>query len=158
MCNDDVERYKRIVQSVQTLGLTELQELFKMLHKSHCHYTCNNNGVFINLNWASDEILDKIEQYVMFCKQSKKVVQSYESLRDVLNKKLHDDRSATKKQFENDNIPVVATKTSSLPCPDVTNKVSSSMRFYLLKKRYAKPTPPVHVTKNDLSNDIYIEY
>ena len=79
----EIERYKRIVSAIENLDLTEVQELFRLLHKNDCRYTSNNNGIFINLNWASEDLLDKIERYIYFCNQSNKEIRRYESLQDL---------------------------------------------------------------------------
>ena len=67
----NIDRCKQLVNIVKKLSKTETEELFKMIHKNIKNYTRNNNGVFINLAWVDNDILEKIEQYVHFCSSSR---------------------------------------------------------------------------------------
>lgn len=168
----NIERYKKIVSAIENLGVTEVQELFRLLHKNDCQYTSNNNGIFINLNWVPDDLLDKIEKYIYFCNQSNKEIRRYESLQDILNKKLHEDRDNLRKAStsarssfskrtsctddpSSKRHPFPASAVSPTEHADKP-RVSSSMRFYLLKKRYAKQSPPPPVIKNDINKEPYL--
>lgn len=151
-CNRKMEtdRCKKLVSMIQQLESTETEELFKMLHANGCKYTSNNHGVFLNLSWLSEEILQKIETYVAFCFRSKSEVHKYESLCDVLNRNIQQ----TKKKGASTDVPMDDVPT---PAPSTVDKkvntpsrVSSSMKFYLLKKRYAKQVIASGATKNDL--------
>lgn len=154
----NTERCKRVVTAIANLESTEKMELFRLLHKCKCEYTRNNNGIFINMSWLSDEILDKIEQYISFCNKSHNEVQRYESICDVLNKNIHDTKikDASKKT----DVHIPHSIGDSLVCSDVKKqsapKMSSSMRFYLLKKRFSKHTPLTTTAKNDLSTEPYL--
>lgn len=153
---DHNERCKRLVSAIQHLEQTEITELFKLLHTSRCEYTRNNNGVFVNLTWLPDSMLTKMETYVAFCTKSRNEVKKYESLCDVLNKNIHDltthdaqEPSAAFTTFSADS----TNKTDKKVCG---NKVSSSMRFYLLKKKFSKQVPLIPCVKSDLKHDVYV--
>lgn len=162
---DRQERCKKIVSAINQLGQTEIDELFKLLHKNKCEYTRNSNGIFVNLSWLSDSMIEVIEKYVEFCHQSRTEVYKYESLCEVLNKNmvhthvpspLKGTKVATvvekSSASESDPAKVESTSTGS-------NRVSSSMRFYLLKKKYAKQTNTIglqNIMKNDLRPETYV--
>lgn len=152
---DHGERGKRLVAAIQNLEHAEITELFKLLHANKCEYTRNNNGVFINLSWLSNDMLSKIETYVAFCNKSKNEVKRYESLCDVLNKgineHLHEPVPQDTEVFQ--NITDVASKADRRQAP---SKVSSSMRFYLLKKRFSKQSHPTTTVKSDLKLEDYV--
>lgn len=152
---DQNDKCKKLVHAIQSLEQTEITELFKMLHSNKCEYTKNNNGVFINLSWLSEDMLVKIEKYVAFCNKSRNEVKRYESLCDVLNKNIHEQKTDVKE--EDDDTFSFNTETSALR-PDkktYANRISSSMRFYLLKKRFSKQIPITTTLKNDLSREVY---
>lgn len=149
----DTERCRKLVSMIQQLEATEIEELFKMLHANGCKYTSNNHGVFMNLSWLSEEILQKIETYVAFCFRSKSEVHKYESLCDVFNKNIqqHPKKKAQMPTETTTDTTVLNTtahvvEKKSTGC----SKVSSSMKFYLLKKRYAKQVASSVIVKNDL--------
>ena len=136
----DNERCKRVVNAISNLESTEKMELFRLLHKCKCQYTRNNNGIFINLSWLSEEVLDKIEQYISFCNKSHNEVHRYESICDVLNKKMHDNKNKNVTTQDDITVPSIIVNTTDVKKQSMT-KMSSSMRFYLLKKRFSKHVP-----------------
>ncbi len=148
----DTERCKKLVSMIQQLEPTEVEELFKMLHANGCKYTSNNHGVFMNLSWLSEEILQKIETYVAFCYRSKTEVYKYESLCDVFNRNIQ--QNPKKKTTTTVEDPEDTVTRETEPVSDANekkvSKVSSSMKFYLLKKRYAKQLAPSGFAKHDL--------
>ncbi len=147
----DTERCRKLVSMIQQLEATEIEELFKMLHANGCKYTSNNHGVFMNLSWLSEEILQKIETYVAFCFRSKSEVHKYESLCDVFNKNIQQHPKKKAPMSLQPTAESLPEKTSVVEKkPAGCSKVSSSMKFYLLKKRYAKQVAPSVIVKNDL--------
>lgn len=137
---NNIDTCKYIHDNIHRLCQNEIDEIFKILHKNDCSYTQNNNGVFVNLNWLDEDILNNIKDYVSFCLCSQREITKYESIKNTLSNKL-----ATKEKIiENDedalssiNQTIISTKNS---------KISSSMKFYLLKKRFQKKVVQLHIT------------
>lgn len=177
------ERCKRIVFAIQQLSTMQHEELFKILHKNKCEYTKNNNGIFINMSWMPENMLDDVERYIQFCTKSHTQLTRYESICDVLNRKMHEARrdgtgkdaapawlqstsaviedrepAAAKRAEKPDNAGEAPPAAEQEDIGDEEEedaamrkgRVSSSMRFYLLKKKYAKPNPPSTCTENTL--------
>lgn len=132
---DNQIRYREIEQKIKQLSSTQIEELFKILTKSNCKYTLNNNGVFLNLSWLDESILQKIEIFIDFCNESKKEIDKYEKICKVLNddlkKKINYEEIIDEKLLEDDNTTIDVVKK-------LVPKVSSSMKFYLLKKKFSK--------------------
>lgn len=134
------ERLSSLVESIQHLNSTEYEEMFKLLYQNKCEYTRNNNGIFLNLSWIDKALLDKLELFVEFCKASRREIQHYESICKNLSLNIHekqthtgiDSENATKNSCEED---VVKKQT---PMSLITLKNTSAVKFYLLKKKYAK--------------------
>lgn len=147
---NNIDTCKYIHDNIHRLCQNEIDEIFKILHKNDCSYTQNNNGVFVNLNWLDEDILNNIKDYVSFCLCSQREITKYESIKNTLSNKL-----ATKeKLIENDddtlssiNQTIISTKNS---------KISSSMKFYLLKKRFQKKSCPITYNNNVLTYEEYI--
>lgn len=144
----DTERCKKLVQSISKLETTEIHELFKLLHTNKCEYTRNNYGVFVNLSWLPVEMVEKIETYVAFCNKSQTEVKKYESLCDLLNRNIQEASQAAETVAEDAQVESTPTDRKA-----AAGKVSSSMKFYLLKKKYAKQTPYATHLKNDLKSE-----
>jgi hypothetical protein len=150
----DSDRLKRLVSDIQGLSQVEVEEIFKIIHESKCDYTKNNNGIFVNLAWLQSSTIEKIDKYVRFCTQSKKELTKYESLCDVLNHKMYE-------YTEGDTPPVVKVSSNAkdkevLEEEKLTSsKISSSLRYYLLKKRYSKQQVQSNVPVAHLSKDTF---
>jgi len=148
------DRLSALVDSIQRLNPTEYEEMFKLLHQNKCDYTRNNNGVFLNLSWLSEEMIDKLEIFVKFCHASRKEIQHYEQLCDdlsemVSNAKHEHSESTANNEVEGD-IPPTAIKKMIIP------KASSTMKFYLLKKKYAKTGAFDLSLQSDLEKEPFI--
>lgn len=131
-----------------------MEELFKILQKNKCEYTINNNGIFLNLSWIPGIILDKIELFINFCKESKKEIDRYELICKTLN-----DNFDLVRQEEKQIIDEIGEDIVNIP--DIKRsvpKISSSMKFYLLKKKFSKSniTHVYHLKDRDLFKESYL--
>lgn len=132
------ERLAALVESIQRLNATEYEELFKLLHQNKCEYTRNNNGIFLNLSWLDETLLSKIELFVEFCKASRREIQHYESICKNLSQNIHDRTHSTNHPVDTETLsPVSAVHPPTQTAAGILRS-TSAMRFYLLKKKYAK--------------------
>lgn len=139
--NNEICRY--IQNNISKLCQTEIDEIFKILHKNNSTYTQNNNGVFVNLNWIDADILKQIYDYISFCLKSQTEINKYEIMKNMIN-----DSMTTKERID-DKLSTVANNSNITNSCVKQQKVSSSMKFYLLKKRYLKRNT---VTGNNINN------
>lgn len=159
------ERCKSLVDSVKTLSETENEELFKMIYKDNSIYTRNNNGIFINLAWISEDLLKKLEMYVEFCSASHNEIKKYESICHVLNSKLNmtsknKDKPSIiiEKKIEIDNDAENYFDDNSNELLDKAgNRMSSSMKFSLLKKKFSKQYNITNQYNQYTQNELYRE-
>lgn len=156
------ERCKKVVNAIRDLGQNEIKELFKLIHKEQCLYTKTIHGIFVNLSWITEETMQKIEQFINFCQTNNRELDRYESLCDVLNHKLYEGtKAAEQEQKTTKSTPRLRSRSSSEQDDseskkNTQTKVSSSMRFYLLKKRFSKPIMMTTTYENDLMPEEYV--
>ena len=50
------------------------KEIFKIIYENNCNYINNDNGVYINLNILSDEILIKIRNFLDIIDNNKNII------------------------------------------------------------------------------------
>ena len=180
--------------NVSKLTESENLELFKIILDTKANYTRNNNGIFLNLNWIEEELLVKINNYILFCMKSQNEISKYELMKTLLNDSINtrelatdddmtdanastaasDDANAVKIANAS-NVAGVATDTIATPTSDVVGdanvantesipvsvvpkqKFSSSMKFYLLKKKFMKQnTNYATCLDNDLTYEDYL--
>lgn len=134
---------KKIKNDISQLNQNELEEIFKIIFKNNNTYSKNNNGVIINLSWMNDDIIEQISNYINFCIKSHNEINKYEVLcnnfSDVIN---------PKEKLEETELDI-ANKNKQ--------KISSYMKFYLLKKKFAKQTTIVNNrTEKILTHEEYL--
>jgi hypothetical protein len=129
---DKNEIYKNIKIGLENLSQNELEEIFKIIYKNNSNYSKNNNGVFINLCWLDNDTLLKINNYINFCIKSHNEINKYEVICNMLN----DSIINTKDKIEE---PGIANDLNIIDINKINKqKISSSMKFYLLKKKFQK--------------------
>jgi len=124
MDNKKDELCNIIKNNIANLNQNELDEVFKIIYKNNNGYTKNNNGIILNLSTMNEDLLEQIDNYINFCIKSHNEINKYEVLcnnfSDVIN---------NKDKIEENELEI-ANKNKQ--------KISSYMKFYLLKKKYAK--------------------
>ena len=137
--------YKSIKTGLSNLNPNEIEEIFKIIYKNNNNFSKNNNGIFINLCWLDIETLNKINNYINFCIKSHNEINKYEVICNMLNDSINNKDKTDEIVIENtDNSKVLLNK----------QKISSSMKFYLLKKKFQKQ----QLTANIESYLTYDEY
>jgi hypothetical protein len=144
------ERCKTIESMIKNLSGTQLEELFKILQKNNCEYTVNNNGIFLNLSWIEPILLDKIELFIKFCNESKKELDKYEQL----CKDINDNLECYREEILERELPdEILEKTTIEVAKRIAPKMSSSMKFYLLKKKFSKTIQLSNLKYNELEKE-----
>lgn len=148
------DRCKSIENMIKHLSETQLEELFKILQKNNCEYTMNNNGIFLNLSRIEPIILDKIELFIKFCNESKKELDKYEQLcRDINdNLECYREEQTTTREIPDE----ILEKTTIEVAKRIAPKMSSTMKFYLLKKKFSKTIQLSNLKYNELEKEIPI--
>ena len=149
-----VEMCKKIKHDISNLNQNEIEEIFKIIYKNNNNYSKNNNGIFINLSWIDDNTLININNYIDFCIKSHNEINKYEVICNILNDSINSKDKVDEINIENINSDIIVKNTSNIN----KNKVSSYMKFYLLKKKFMKQNLASNVNKieNTLTHDEYI--
>jgi hypothetical protein len=134
-----IELCKQIQSNINRLSSNEIMEIFKIISETETNYTKNNNGIFLNLNWVDEDTLLKIDNYINFCIKSQNEISKYEMMKSLLND------SIKMKEKDHDDITTTPENVDTI-IPSNRQKFSSSMKFYLLKKKYLK--------QNSLNNSV----
>ena len=147
-----IELCKNIKDNIGKLSNNEILEIFKIVNDNNTKYTRNNNGIFINLKWMNEDILNKINDYIAFSIKSQNEMIKYEEIKNSLT-----DTINFKDKNSNDNTSNI-NDTSNINNLQISkSKVSSSMKFYLLKKKFMKPILQQSIIiENDLTYEEYL--
>jgi hypothetical protein len=168
-----IDLCKTIQANVSKLTDNENLELFKIILDTNANYTKNNNGVFLNLNWIDEELLIKMNNYIIFCIKSQNEISKYELMKTLLNDSINT-KENNENNENNENIENTSNDKDNIINVDADNNVallnglsanitnqkqkfSSSMKFYLLKKKFMKQNNNYNVClENDLTYEDYL--
>jgi len=166
-----IDLCKTIQTNVSKLTENEILELFKIIVDTDANYTKNNNGVFLNLNWVDEDLLNKINNYILFCIKSQNEISKYELMKTLLNDSINTKENVADNDTESSatvnngtdsvNIytDIINDNNISIGLSNVNQKqkFSSSMKFYLLKKKFMKQNINyITCLDNDLTYEEYL--
>jgi hypothetical protein len=160
-----IDLCKTIQTNVSKLTDNENLELFKIILDANANYTKNNNGVFLNLNWIDEDLLNKINNYIIFCIKSQNEISKYELMKTLLNDSINtkENNGDIENNLSTDNNTIDASAIVETLNDGIVNigtqkqKFSSSMKFYLLKKKFMKQNNICNVClENELTYEDYL--
>jgi len=70
----NINKLKSLKEKIESLDKTEHQEVLKIIKKYECKFTENNNGVFINMNKLSKNVINEIESFLIFSEENNKML------------------------------------------------------------------------------------
>jgi|TARA_B100001093_G_scaffold504337_1_gene560036 hypothetical protein len=76
----NITKLKSLKEKIESLEKTEHQEVLKIIKKYECKYTENNNGVFINMNKLTDNVIEEIESFLVFSDENNKMLVKRENI------------------------------------------------------------------------------
>ena len=148
--NNKINLCKKIQNDISLLSQNELNEIFKILFNNDSKYTQNNNGIFVNLNWLEYDIILQINNYIDFCIKSHKEIKKHEIMKNMYNENLN------KKKMEVEDIICDNDKEIVQENNIKIQKISSSMKFYLFKKKFQKKNQITSNYTNVLSHENFL--
>lgn len=142
-----IDLCNKIKTDISNLNSNEIEEVFKIIYKNNNSYTKNNNGIFINLNWLNEETIININNYINFCIKSHDEINKYEDICIILNDSINNNKE---KNIEVNNEINNIVLNDKIVNNNIKHKISSSMKFYLLKKKFLKQN---NINNNNLNEN-----
>jgi len=139
-----------IKNEIKLLNINELEEIFKIIYKNNESYNKNATGININLFSLNNETLELINNYINFCVKSHNEISKYENMCNLFSNSINKINKNTEKELNEKNININN---------DIKNKqkISSYMKFYLLKKKYMKQSVAIPIKYDKyLTHEEYI--
>ena len=76
----DINRLRTLKQEIEGLYENEQKEIFKIIKNNNNKFTNNNNGVFINMNKLDENVIEKLEEFIKFCKDNNTKLENHEKM------------------------------------------------------------------------------
>ena len=92
MGDTEFEKRKQIMEDVRSFNRAEQEELYRILRRCSEELSENRNGIFFDLMSLKQETVDKIKEWIAFCKNNRTSFESREKeLSSLMN---HSDSKA----------------------------------------------------------------
>tara|TARA_B100000925_G_C21895025_1_gene424591 strand:- start:243 stop:722 length:480 start_codon:yes stop_codon:yes gene_type:complete len=83
--NNNYEK-KKLIENIDKLTKLEKNEVFNIIKKYNITYTSNSNGIFVDLQYFTEDIVKDLNNYMLFCKNNKKILEYNETKNnDIIN-------------------------------------------------------------------------
>jgi hypothetical protein len=83
--NNNYEK-KKLIENIDKLTKLEKNEVFNIIKKYNINYTSNSNGIFVDLQYFTEDIVKDLNNYMLFCKNNKKILDYNETKNnDMIN-------------------------------------------------------------------------
>ena len=147
---DNKIKIQFIKNEIEKFSIFEYQEIYNIIKKNNSNYSKNINGIFIDLQRLDIDVVDQIYKYIIFCNKLTKNINDYENIKnDIIKSNFNNIEDIEDVKIE--NIVEIIEETTF---PIIKNKVSSTMKFYILKKKLTKP---MSIFNNQLDNNLDYE-
>lgn len=126
-----------IKNEIEKCSIIEYQEIYNIIKKSDSNYSKNINGVFIDLQKLDKDVIEQVYNYITFCSKLNKNIIHYETIKNQIIQK---NFQINQEDDSLENNEIMEESTEETIVPVIKNKVSSTMKFYILKKKLTKPS------------------
>jgi hypothetical protein len=93
MGDTEFEKRKQIMEDVRGFNRAEQEELYRILRRCSEEPSENRNGIFFDLMSLKQDTVDKIKEWISFCKNNRT---SFESREKELNNLMHTSNEGSK--------------------------------------------------------------
>jgi hypothetical protein len=134
---DTKTKIQIIKTEIDKCSIFEYQEIYNILKKNNANVSKNINGIFVDLQRLEPNIIDLIYNYIIYCGKLTQNINEYEDIKKNIKNNLHniDDHQEIKIDNIEQIIEQVEYDEDTSVLPIIKNKVSSTMKFYILKKK-----------------------
>lgn len=89
----EFETRKRLHEEIKKFNRTEQEELFRILKRENEEVSENRNGIFFDLTVIKESTLNKIKEWIVFCKKNTTDFEEREKEIELLTKGQEDQES-----------------------------------------------------------------
>lgn len=82
----DIEKLTEIKEEIERMDKNSHLEVFNILENEQIPYNKNMNGIFINLSIINKDIIQKLENFIMYKKKQKKILNKDELIKEQYKK------------------------------------------------------------------------
>lgn len=95
------QKNKKFIQKeIPKLNNNEYREIFNIIKKTNrTKYSENSRGVYINLKYIDNNTIDKIIEFIEYCKSNKTTIDDISSSKEIESKKTNNNISCNSKKY-----------------------------------------------------------
>ena len=149
---DNQNKIQIIKNEIDQCSIFEYQEIYNIIKKTNANYSKNINGIFIDLQRLDYNTIDKIYNYIIYCNKLAKNINEFEDIKhNIIKNNLDNLESIDDNNIVDNNIIEEEEEEENYILPLIKNKVSSTMKFYILKKKLTKTNS---IFSNNMLNNL----
>ncbi|AUF82210.1 hypothetical protein TetV_118 [Tetraselmis virus 1] len=141
---NEISRRKKLADKVSEMGSTEHEQILRIIHSNGIRYTRNNNGVFCDITKVPENVLNNIEQFILFSERSAEML---EQKREIAPAEEKEDTENIKEETKPQKTSVVRTERvktfvnsmTKARTESTTAKRKETCRYQQLRKKYSRP-------------------
>lgn len=96
-----LSKKKRLVELIKGLNRFELSEIFQIFKIAKCSYTENANGIFINITNVSEDVIDKVYDFLEYIKEKEKELSVHEDFMNTEKEKIKHVNKLNEESYDN---------------------------------------------------------
>ena len=82
----NIERLNEIKEEIEKMDKNSHLEVFNILENNKIPYNKNMNGIFINLSFIDNEIITKLEKFIIYKNKQKNILNKDELIKEQYKK------------------------------------------------------------------------
>lgn len=100
--NDSLlSKKKKLIEFIKGLNRFELSEIFHIFKTTKCSYTENANGIFINITNVSEDVIDRVYDFLDYIKEKKKELSVHEDYIKTEKEKIKHVNKLNEESYDN---------------------------------------------------------
>lgn len=119
----DMKTKEKLKKEIGKLHYNEHCEIFNIIRQDTDKISENKNGVFINLKYVNDNTINKIQEFIDFCKKNKNVLKKKQQEHDNELKTVNKSSNTQHKKSLNDQYDVYSLGKESMDNIDFSEEL-----------------------------------
>ena len=100
----DINKLTKLKKTIESMDSVHHPKILEILKESNAHISSNRNGCFINMNNFSDDIIEKLNNFIKYINTQEQTLGAVEQLKNDFKKEYFNN-----KKKDNKEKPVVST-------------------------------------------------
>ena len=94
----DINKLKELKKTIESMDSVHHPKILEILKESNAHISSNRNGCFINMNNFSDNIIDKLNNFIKYINTQEQTLGAVEQIKNDFKKEYFNNKKKDNKE------------------------------------------------------------